>query len=264
VSAHIPRDPSSLGPGEALVARFQSARTDPSLAVLEGFHPIKHALRFGAQIDAIVTREKNELFTLAGSLAPDIHAALRTSAREVDREVFASLAPSPPDTGVIAIARRRSSSPDELLAAEARPTPAVLLERPAHRGNVGAVIRVSAAAGASAVISTGQLDPWDPAVIRGSAGLHYAIDVARAETLDALGAPLIALDPRGAPLDACTIPSNAVLAFGSERRGLSDDLLARADAAIAIPMQPGVSSLNLATAVAVVLYAWRLRQSSRR
>jgi tRNA G18 (ribose-2'-O)-methylase SpoU len=32
--------------------------------------------------------------------------------------------------------------------------------------------------------------------------------------------------------------------------------LARAERRIAIPMRPGVSSLNLACAVAVVLYAW--------
>jgi tRNA G18 (ribose-2'-O)-methylase SpoU len=35
-------------------------------------------------------------------------------------------------------------------------------------------------------------------------------------------------------------------------------MLARADAQISIPMAPGVSSLNLATSVAAVLFAWRL------
>ncbi len=47
-----------------------------------------------------------------------------------------------------------------------------------------------------------------------------------------------------------------VLAFGTERGGLSPALLARADRRVRIPMRPGVSSLNLATAVAVVLYSW--------
>ena len=48
---------------------------------------------------------------------------------------------------------------------------------------------------------------------------------------------------------------DAVLAFGSERHGLGAGLLGRADVRVGIPMRPGVSSLNLATAVAVVLYA---------
>ncbi len=50
-----------------------------------------------------------------------------------------------------------------------------------------------------------------------------------------------------------------MLAFGTERQGLSDELLARAHARIGIPMRAGVSSLNLATSVAALLFAWRLR-----
>jgi TrmH family RNA methyltransferase len=55
------------------------------------------------------------------------------------------------------------------------------------------------------------------------------------------------------------VPERALLAFGTERDGLSDELLARADARLALPMRPGVSSLNLATAVAGVLYSLRAR-----
>jgi TrmH family RNA methyltransferase len=57
------------------------------------------------------------------------------------------------------------------------------------------------------------------------------------------------------------IPTAAVLAFGAERDGLSDELLARAQRRVALPMSPGVSSLNLATAVAATLYALKLARS---
>ena len=50
-----------------------------------------------------------------------------------------------------------------------------------------------------------------------------------------------------------------MLVFGTERAGLSDAMKARADRVVALPMREGVSSLNLATSVAAVLYAWRLR-----
>jgi len=107
-------------------------------------------------------------------------------------------------------------------------------------------------------------DPWDPAVLRGSAGLHFALPVGRddgfvaALAADAAGRPLLALDPEGDVLDPAALPSDAVLAFGTERHGLSDALLARADARLRLPMRPGVSSLNLATAVSAVVFAWRL------
>ena len=66
------------------------------------------------------------------------------------------------------------------------------------------------------------------------------------------------MHPDGDVLAPGGIPDDAILAFGSERRGLTADLLAQADARIAIPMEPGVSSLNLATSVAIMLYTWRL------
>jgi tRNA G18 (ribose-2'-O)-methylase SpoU len=59
------------------------------------------------------------------------------------------------------------------------------------------------------------------------------------------------------------MPSRAVLAFGTERRGISEGLLAHADHRVSIPMRPGVSSLNLATSVAAVLFAWRLTSPMR-
>jgi TrmH family RNA methyltransferase len=115
------------------------------------------------------------------------------------------------------------------------------------------------------VLSTGPLDPWHPAALRGSAGLHFALPVARIEALPpARPRPLLAIDPAGEPVRLETIPDRALLAFGSERRGLSEGLLAAADRRIAIPMRAGVSSLNLASAVAVVLYLWRLAPTQSR
>ena len=72
--------------------------------------------------------------------------------------------------------------------------------------------------------------------------------------------PLVALDPEGEPLPGAAVPPRAVLAFGTERDGLSDALRARADACLALPMRPGVSSLNLATAVSGVLFSLSARR----
>ena len=72
------------------------------------------------------------------------------------------------------------------------------------------------------------------------------------------GRDLVAFDPAGEPLASAEIPAAAVLAFGTERHGLSDELLGHAQRRVALPMSPGVSSLNLATAVAATLYALKL------
>ncbi len=243
-----------------LIPRFGRARRDPALAVLEGLHPLKHALRFGANVLEVVTRDAPELERLATLLAPDVAGEIKRLAREIEPDVFDQLAPLAPSTGVIALAERPVVDPAEVLAARGS-APIVLLEDPRDLGNVGACIRVCAAADVAGLLSTGSHDPWHPDALRGSAGLHFALPVARIEGLPALAGsarPLLAVDPDGDPLDPARLDPRAVLAFGTERHGLSGELTARADARVSIPMRKGVSSLNLATSVAAVLFAWRL------
>jgi RNA methyltransferase, TrmH family len=243
-----------------LIPRFGRARRDPSLAVLEGLHPLKHALRFGAHVLEVVCSDPGELERLADELAPDVKARVLALAEPVAPEVFAQLAPLAPSTGVIALAERPALELSNVLA-QAPGAPLILLEDPRDLGNIGACVRVAAAAEAAGVLTTGGHDPWHPDALRGAAGLHYALPVLRVSGLDQLAAadrPLLAVDPAGEPLAPAELPASAVLAFGGERYGLSSELGERADARVAIPMRAGVSSLNLATSVAAVLFAWRL------
>ena len=230
--------------------------------VLEGFHPLKHALRFGATILETVTRDPDLLDNLTQALAPDLDGTRGREAVQVPADVFRQLSPFPPATGVMSLALR----PDPVRRSFEGTAPVVLLESPRNHGNVGAAVRVAAAAGAAGVITTGAHDPWHPSALVGSAGLHFALPVVWLPDLNIGELPpcladrrLLAVDPEGEPLGKDTVPANAILAFGTEREGLSRELLDAAQSRIAIPMEPGISSLNLATAVAVVLYAWRLR-----
>ena len=250
--------PARDDPRNILIERFRRARHDQSRAVLEGFHAIKHAIRFRAEIEEACALDQSELEALTRRLASDIEAELRRLVRSVPPSVFAALAPAPPETGVIAIARRPRLDIGRILDRQGV-APVVLLESPAHLGNLGAVVRVAAATGAAAVLTTGSHDPWHPAALRGSAGLHFALPVARIQEVPLhVDRPLVAINPDGERLHPGALPDGAILAFGSERRGLSREVLAAADRQIAIPMRPGVSSLNLASAVAAILYVWRL------
>jgi TrmH family RNA methyltransferase len=242
-----------------LIDRFRRARDDDEWAVLEGFHALKHALRFGGEVEAVLTSEPAELERLAAELAPDVGDRLRELATMVPDAVYRELGPYAHHTRVAAVAKRPAFDPAALLAA--REAPAVLLEDPRHLGNLGAVVRVAAGADAAGVLTTGEQNPWDPVAIRGSGGLHFALPVGRIEavdTLDRAGRPLLAIDPEGEPIDPRALPADAIYAFGSERHGLASATIAAADGHLRIPMRAGVSSLNLATSVAAVLFAWRL------
>ncbi|MGD9510020.1 MAG: TrmH family RNA methyltransferase [Geminicoccaceae bacterium] len=251
----------SLDQSPELIARFRSARRDPALVVLEGFHALKHALRFGAAVIVAVTPDAGSLLDLADRLAPDLAAPLTSLLREVDAATFVALAPVAPATGVLALAHRPQPDVESLLA-NAGGAPLVLLENPGDLGNIGAAIRVAAAAGAAGVLTTGRNDPWHATAVRGGAGLQFALPVARIERLDATTRPLVAVDPSGTPLTSGGLAPGALCLFGSERTGLGPVLLARATQRVAIPMRPGVSSLNLATAVAAALYVGMVRSGA--
>jgi RNA methyltransferase, TrmH family len=241
----------------ALAHRYRAARRDPGLAVLEGFHALKHALRFGAEVLEAATSDPEGLERLAGELAPDVASGLTAAATPTAPELLAELVPYAPRTGVVAIARRPQVDVSAAIA-DRRPAPLVLLEDPRTMGNMGACVRVAAAADAAGVLTTGGNDPWHPDALRGAAGLHYALPVAAVEALPESDRPLVAVDPEGRGLHPRELPPRAVLAFGTERHGLSDELLERADTRLGIPMREGVSSLNLATSVAAVLFSQRL------
>jgi RNA methyltransferase, TrmH family len=233
---------------------LEQARSSADRVVLEGIHPLKHAVRFGGVIERIVTPDPAAVTDLLTALAPDVVLPV-----EVDivghaewERLHRGRLPAP----VLAIARRPADRTGEVLA-RTGDAPVVLLDAPTHLGNVGAVIRVAAAAGADAVVVRGAADPWHPTALRGAAGLQFALPVGHVDALPDSPRPLVAVHPEGRSLYDTPLPRGAVLAFGTERHGLTADLLDRAAERVAIPMRPGVSSLNLATAVAVTLYAGR-------
>ncbi|MGW2742676.1 TrmH family RNA methyltransferase [Streptomyces sp. NPDC001450] len=225
--------------------------------LLDGFHALKHALRFGAEVPVAVTTDRPAALALAGELAGDVRDTLDALLIEVPQETYASLVPRPHPTGVAALAVRPSREANlRVLARTPRTAPIVVLDNPRNLGNAGAVIRLAAGFGATGVVTTGTLDPWHPTVVRGGAGLHFATAVERLEVEELPAGPLFALDPEGDDIRGTKLPDDAVLAFGSERSGLSAELRARADHLLALPMRPQVSSYNLATSVAMTLYHW--------
>ncbi|MFP4311374.1 MAG: TrmH family RNA methyltransferase [Nitriliruptoraceae bacterium] len=236
---------------EEAVAHLRRARQDPGLVRLEGAHALKHALRFGTEVAVVVTPDRPALLALVASLAPDVLGPIDALAVEVPPASWAELAPRGLPSPALAVAPRPAVSPEEVLAAAGR---VVALDRPRHLGNLGATVRVAAAAHAGGVLVLDGPDLWHPAVVRAAAGLTFALPCANAPVLPPTDRPVVALDPAGTPLGRARLADDAVLLVGTERGGLDATLLARADQRLAIPMRAGVSSLNLATAVAVALY----------
>lgn len=145
----------------------------------------------------------------------------------------------------------------------------VILHQPEIPPNTGNVIRLCANTGARLHLIEPLGFALDDARLR-RAGLDYheyadvRTHASLAACLDALAQPrLFAFSARSAHrLDGSTVAfrHDDALLFGSETRGLPDDVLASLpdERVLRLPMRPGQRSLNLSNAVAVAVFeAWR-------
>jgi RNA methyltransferase, TrmH family len=160
--------------------------------------------------------------------------------------------------GAIAIAHVDEATPSEALAAaRSAGWPLVVLDGVQDPGNVGAIARTAAAAGAPAMAALpGTADPYGPKAVRASAGNVFRLKVARAQWKDLAG--LVgygAAATGGAPLAEAPIESAGMIVLGSEAHGLSRHDLKL----VTVPLSDGVESLNVAAAAAVLLFEIRRR-----
>ena len=176
----------------------------------------------------------------------------------VTRGIFHDLTQTVTPQGVIAIARVRESSPAEAIAAARRARwPLVVLDGVQDPGNVGAICRTAAAAGAPAVaVLEGSADPFGAKAVRASAGNVFRLKVARAEWgdlegLDGYGAAAAG----GTPLSEAAVENAGMIVLGSEAHGLSRGDLKL----VTVHLSEGVESLNVAAAAALILFEVRRR-----
>lgn len=131
----------------------------------------------------------------------------------------------------------------------------------ADPGNVGTLIRVAEACGASRVVATtGSADPWSPKCVRSSAGSAFRVPIQTGETTAYVLTELGAQGYRrigtraggGTEFDHTRLNGPIALVLGSEAHGLPGDLDRLLDEVIAIPMAGRAESLNVAMAGAIV------------
>jgi TrmH family RNA methyltransferase len=133
---------------------------------------------------------------------------------------------------------------------------AVGIEKP---GNIGAMARTAAAAGADAlVVADARADAFNPNAIRASTGAVFTLPVVEAtrEDVETLGVEIAAAETAAAtPYTQADLTKPTAIVVGAEDRGLPEEWLQSADARVSIPVAAGaVDSLNAATAAAIILF----------
>ena len=129
-------------------------------------------------------------------------------------------------------------------------------------GNLGTIIRTAEAAGVSGVfILNSNCDPYDPTTVRATMGSLFSQKLVRCSVPEfnvwakSNGVSVVASSPSGLmDYKALAYRFPTALIVGSEKQGLSDQLLDVADFAVRIPMRGGCDSLNAAVAAGVLLF----------
>jgi RNA methyltransferase, TrmH family len=168
---------------------------------------------------------------------------------------------------IVAVAGLVSWSPGEIVAGAVESgLPVVVLAGVSDPGNAGTVIRSAAAAGAAGVLFTpGSVDPTNPKCVRSSAGALFALRVGAVEDFDVLrdlGLTTIGAAASGASPDEVELSGPIALVLGGEAGGLPEDQLV--DVEVALPLEGGVESLNVAMAGTVLLYEARRQRHGGR
>jgi RNA methyltransferase, TrmH family len=232
----------------SLTHLYQSSRKSSDLCVIEGFHSIKHALRFEAKITSIHTSNPILINQLIDRFCPDLKNVFKFEI--VSEEEFEQLSPTQIHTSIIAIAHKPTykieSIPDH--------KPVVFLEDIKNPSNLGTIIRVCAARDLGAVCYSGNIDPFVSMVTSTSRGLNFAIPVIKCD-LSEIDRDIVSFDENGTE-DMITLPQSIVLVFGTERHGISEQTKQKSKYLLRIPMKKGVSSLNISNSVAIAIYKY--------
>jgi len=221
------------------------AREDEQAFLIEGPTLVAEAVRANWPLEAIYVEE--------GASVEGLPAGTPV-ARGVLERVATTVTPRP----VLAVARRQVAPLGALRDASF----VVVLAALADPGNLGTIVRSAEAAGVDGVVVAGGVDPFNPKSVRASAGSIFFVPLALVDdgtaALEDLGSwGMRRIGTRAdadRPYDEIDMRGAVALVLGSESHGIDDDVGARVDEMVSIPMAGQAESLNVAAAAAVLCF----------
>jgi TrmH family RNA methyltransferase len=234
--------------------------------VIEGPRAVEGALERGAVIDAAYFGPRADIaFGVLTARLRELGIRCSLLKEGVLERVGSTVTPQP----VLVVARKPPSDPD-VFARDGLVVVGVALADP---GNVGTLLRSAEASGTTAIVlSAGSVDAYNPKVVRASAGAIFGVQViegwSAVDALDALGSGgrrrWGAVARGGTPYHAIDFREPVAVVLGNEAHGLGDEIAARLDGWLSVPMRAPAESLNVAMAGTVVCFeAARQRAGTR-
>ena len=242
--------------------RQRKGRDETGLFLVEGIHHVGEAVEAGWGIETLVYAPDQLTSDFARHLLDEqAHLGIRCAAMTTN--LFSAIAEKENPQGILAVLRQRHFGLDDLPLEHFHF--GVALVSPQDPGNVGTVLRTLDAVGAEALfLLEGGVDPYHPSSVRASMGTIFwkpfvqspfssFVNWARKNSCQLVGSSA------HADTDYRTFRRSAdqptILLLGSEQKGLSQGQMTACDETLCLPMKGQVSSLNLAVAAGILMYA---------
>lgn len=245
------------------------ARASSGLFLAEGLRAVIQAKQSSARIERIVYNPEELVSNLGRQTLQDAEAA-GIPLLEVSSEVLDSLARKEKPQGILAVVHQNWQKLSDILEP---PTGLWIgLDAIQNPGNLGTILRISDAVGASGLILLeNSTDPYDPVAVKASMGSIFTVPIYKATHDELLtwlrehsNLKTIGTSDQGAQdFSLFTYPADCLLLMGSERQGLSDSLIAACSDTVAIPMAGACDSLNIAVATGIIAYQTYLQKRAR-
>ena len=228
--------------------------------ILSRFHPVEEAVKARPrEIEWVLfdsdrrDRRVNELKALC--------RANGVIVRDGQRRALDALAGASHQGVVARLAIREYLEEEAALRGEPGQRLLIVLDEVQDPHNLGAVIRVAEALGASVAVTERGSAPLSEAVARSSAGAVERVPVIRAKNLrrfvDRLkneGFHVVGMDLEGRSLYEIDLKGDLALVLGAEGKGIRRLVKEGCDELASLPMMGKVGSLNVSTAAAAAGY----------
>ena len=238
--------------------RQRSVRRADAAFVVEGVKVLEAALDAGAAIESVYYSPEARTTPAAAALVERL-AAAGVRAFALGPGVMERVADATTPQSVCAVVAACDVALERLVAERLL----VVCADVRDPGNLGAILRSAAAAGAGGVVCcAGSADCYNPKVVRASAGALFQVPVALASepvaVLEELGRHgyrrLATLASGGEDYAGLAFADKVALVLGNEAHGLAPEVVARCDTRVTIPMASGAESLNVAMAATVLVF----------
>ena len=238
---------------DLLSLKDKNTRNELKLFLVEGYHLVEEALKHHL-LDSVLSTDKEVLNNI------DI-----ANKYLVSDAVIKKLSTTKTPQNIIGVVKNNINTSFDTLLSK-RDLKLIILDNINDPGNLGTIIRTSAALGYDAVVASIEtVDFYNEKVLRATQGAIFKIPLVKGNLADIIST----LKSYDVYIYGTSLKSSKSITevskqlkygiiVGNEAQGVRDEILALSDQNIILPMEKDVESLNVGVAAAILM--WELKK----